>query len=314
MKTEKNKNSNPKTLILFSVITIILGVAFVFKTTKEKEKVMENLNVLAFNNFEDEKSKKFDYELFIKEGIITDSISKAKFNKHRKNVMRKISNLELERKNKKEIELKKLNKRLNELKKVLKYLDTLELSPCRFKLKVLDSKIHPMANITYDTTYNAISINYFKNNTASFVHEATHAYQFTKGDIAFAQKTKTKYDDEINKELPLAVDLFDEVSAYRAQYAYDPVTVKSLSSSHKINVLEDINAVWVRNIRNNHPNVKEEDVYLYKRPHVALDTVNIYTSVHELCDLYIDNKWFCRLHGPLVLKDYGIISYLDCNK
>ena len=45
-----------------------------------------------------------------------------------------------------------------------------------------------------------------------FVHEVTHAGQFETGDIAFNAETGGT----------LAQDIYDEIAAYQAQFAYDP--------------------------------------------------------------------------------------------
>jgi len=68
--------------------------------------------------------------------------------------------------------------------------------------------------------------------TALFVHETTHDGQFETGDIAFDSKTGNT----------LAQDIYDEVAAYKAQWAYDASTVGGLQSSN------DITPSWVQGI------------------------------------------------------------------
>ena len=76
-----------------------------------------------------------------------------------------------------------------------------------------------------------ISINF--GNTANFVHEATHAAQFESNDMGFDKDGAT-----------LGQDVFDEISAYKAQYAFDPSSVSGISSS-RANSFSSITSDWV---------------------------------------------------------------------
>ena len=73
--------------------------------------------------------------------------------------------------------------------------------------------------VTLNTSTNVIDIK--SGSTSNFVHEMTHAGQFEAGDMAFDSKTGNT----------LAQDIYDEVSAYKAQFAYNPSSVSGLTST-----------------------------------------------------------------------------------
>ena len=92
--------------------------------------------------------------------------------------------------------------------------------------------------VTYSSSTGNIVINY--GTTANFVHETTHAGQFESGDIAF----------DIRTGEPYGADVFDEISAYQAQFGYSPVSISRLTSSSTANSFADINTSWVQGLTN----------------------------------------------------------------
>lgn len=92
--------------------------------------------------------------------------------------------------------------------------------------------------VTLNTETNIIDIKFGSGNTANFVHEATHAGQFEKGDMAFDSKSG----------MTLAQDIHDEVSAYKAQYAYDPSSISGLPSTSYANSFGTITTSWVQGL------------------------------------------------------------------
>ena len=72
-----------------------------------------------------------------------------------------------------------------------------------------------------------------------FVHEVTHAGQFETGDIAFNAETGGT----------LAQDIYDEIAAYQAQFAYDPGSISGLSSTHVANSFGAITPSWVQGLK-----------------------------------------------------------------
>ncbi len=95
-----------------------------------------------------------------------------------------------------------------------------------------------MGGLTYDHGTGVITIGY--NGTANFVHEVTHGGQFESGDVAFLQSGGT-----------IGQDVYDEIAAYSAQYAYSPSSVSGLTSSSTVNSFADITASWVQGIVHN---------------------------------------------------------------
>ncbi|TDO67868.1 RHS repeat-associated protein, partial [Flavobacterium chryseum] len=127
-----------------------------------------------------------------------------------------------------------LNERIGSMNGTLGNLGTLEASSQSYSLNVLS------AGSTGDTSYDPASgdVVISFSGTANFVHESTHAGQFESGDIAF--------DSASGK--PYASDTGDEISAYKAQYAFDPASVSGLTSSASVNSSAGINANWLQNV------------------------------------------------------------------
>lgn len=95
----------------------------------------------------------------------------------------------------------------------------------------------------------AVVINYMPG-TANFVHEARHGAQVLSGDVGFSSSGKTTH-----------MDLYDEVSAYKAQVAY----------SNEMSV-KDVNAGWVYTLHDTDGN------YPYQEPSYSQFPVNKSTS------------------------------------
>ena len=90
--------------------------------------------------------------------------------------------------------------------------------------------------VTFNTSTNVIDIKF--GGTANFLHETTHAGQFETGDIAFDSKTGNT----------LAQDVYDEVAAYKAQFAYNPSSVSGLTSTSVANSFGTITSSWVQGL------------------------------------------------------------------
>ncbi|MBD5174895.1 MAG: hypothetical protein HDT06_03655 [Bacteroidales bacterium] len=58
----------------------------------------------------------------------------------------------------------------------------------------------------------------------------------------------THSPDALNHKNTLGQDLFDEISAYKAQYAFNPSIVTDISSSIGIKRISDITTDWLQNI------------------------------------------------------------------
>jgi hypothetical protein len=91
--------------------------------------------------------------------------------------------------------------------------------------------------VTLNTSTNVIDIKF--GGTANFVHEMTHAGQFETGDMAFNRSDGRQ---------TLAQDIYDEVVAYKAQFAYSPSSVSGLTSTSVANSFSAITPAWVQGI------------------------------------------------------------------
>lgn len=124
--------------------------------------------------------------------------------------------------------------RVASLNTSLNTMGTLESSSQVYSLSKIASG--ETGGVTLNTETSAISINY--GSTANFVHEMTHAGQFETGDIAFDSKSG----------MTLAQDVYDEVSAYKAQFAYSPSSVSGLTSTSVANSFGTITPSWVQGL------------------------------------------------------------------
>lgn len=122
--------------------------------------------------------------------------------------------------------------RIYNLNTTLGTMNTLENSSQVYRLSGTTGSI---GGLKLSTTDNVLVIDY--SGTANFVHEITHAGQFEVGDVAFDSKSG----------LSLAQDIFDETSAYRAQFAYSPSSVSGLASP-PINGSYNIIPQWVQGL------------------------------------------------------------------
>ena len=91
-----------------------------------------------------------------------------------------------------------------------------------------------IGGLTFDPATSIISINF--EGTYNFVHELTHAGQFETGDMAFSN------DGTIFQ------DVYDEMAAYKAQFAYSPSSVSSLVSVSTANSFDAITPSWVQGV------------------------------------------------------------------
>ncbi|HMS29842.1 MAG TPA: hypothetical protein PKD32_08325 [Saprospiraceae bacterium] len=101
--------------------------------------------------------------------------------------------------------------RVNSLNSTISTFKTLEGSSQGYSLKTGAGEV---GGTYYDNASGNVVIDF--SNTANFVHEVTHAGQFESGNLAFDPNTP---------QGSYAQDLFDEVSAYKAELAYSGSSV-----------------------------------------------------------------------------------------
>jgi RHS repeat-associated protein len=76
-------------------------------------------------------------------------------------------------------------------------------------------------------------------NTANFVHETPHGGQYESGDLAFINGHK----------LPVLHDVYDELAAYKAEYAFSPQDVVGLSADKPVSNLASLTVDWVGSLK-----------------------------------------------------------------
>ena len=127
-----------------------------------------------------------------------------------------------------------LGKRISSLNSSLETLGVLESSDQVYSLSQITDGSN--GGVTLNTETNTINISF--GGTANFVHEATHAGQFESGDMAFSSTSG----------LSLGQDVYDEIAAYKAQFAYKPSSVSGLTSTSVANSFGSITHSWVQGL------------------------------------------------------------------
>ena len=120
-----------------------------------------------------------------------------------------------------------LSGRVESLNSTIETFGVLESSSQGYSLSKVGAE---QSATSLNTENNLIDIAF--DGTSTFVHEVTHAGQFESGDLGFDSSTGAS----------LLQDLSDEVSAYKAQFGYDPSKVATASG------FSDITPDFVSNI------------------------------------------------------------------
>ncbi|WP_158655097.1 hypothetical protein [Flavivirga eckloniae] len=325
MTFRKIKEIYQKILTVFSLLIAIIGIGFLLKTI-EKEELRENFDIMAFEIFDKKDLETKNYYSIIKSGDVIERGSIEKYNSHKKKIQNEYSRV-IKKKGRLERRLEKIKslgssnkKRTNKIKKIeyrindlsvrkdclnliSRNLKALESSTDIFKLNELP--INALSgNLTYDYKNDTVLINYISGQTYSFIHEATHAYQFYAGYIVFVKNTK----------LPTALDIPDEVWAYRAQYAYDPMGVKRMTSNKKINGIEDIDEDWVLNIKNLKAPKGDPRGKPYQRDYIYKEKKDINTTLGELLERNKDIAYYDKIIKLEDLLSIPSIRKLIANK
>ncbi|MBO5444049.1 MAG: RHS repeat-associated core domain-containing protein [Muribaculaceae bacterium] len=166
--------------------------------------------------------------------------------------------------------------RIASLDNTLSTMNTLENSDQGYSLSKASGNIGGVSL----TDNNIIDISYVNGDVSNFVHEVTHAGQFETGDIAFSTGGGGTY----------LVDIHDEISAYQAQFAFEPKSLRNLNPSENIANYSQINDSWVKGI--------------------IVDSVNIYTPASP----YNVGYGNVRIDSPIVFLGFAYRSnnnYMD---
>lgn len=185
-----------------------------------------------------------------------------------------------------------MQERVNSLNGTIGNLGALEASDQVYALK---SGAGEEGGTTYDPSTGNIVFSY--DGTANFVHETTHGGQFESGDIAFDTKTG----------MPYGGDVFDEVSAYKAQFGYSPSSVSRLTSSSTAKSFGGITTSWVQGI------TKSDGSKIYApggSANTGISPVNMSTNRDGLIKAYPHQKSvLSTAPASFTLKDIPTIYY-----
>jgi hypothetical protein len=131
-------------------------------------------------------------------------------------------------------EITLLKDRLAGLDKIIRIIHMLEKSDDEY---ILRSAHKAEGSLSYDTHKKCIVLTV--GSTANFIHEITHAAQYEAGEIIFDAALDKSY----------LQDLYDEVEAYQAQFAYDPASVAALMAGSVARSPEQITTQWVAGLQ-----------------------------------------------------------------
>lgn len=155
-----------------------------------------------------------------------------------------------------------LRQRLSTLTACLDTLSILQHSTQEYRIKDTTGR---EGNTYYDGNGRII---FAIANVDNFVHETTHGGQFETGSTAYNRLTGKA----------IANDVFDEISAYKAQFAFDPGSVERLAPAIPIHSMEDMTVTWLLNLRN-------DTGYVYRNL-VGLIAVDIHSRRDSLMAAY----------------------------
>jgi hypothetical protein len=181
--------------------------------------------------------------------------------------------------------------RLNSLNGTLSNLSTLENSTQVYELK---SGAGEEGGMTYDPKTGNVVFSF--EGTANFVHETTHGGQFERGEIAFNKNTGRT----------LAQDLYDEVAAYQAQFAYSPSSVSGLTSTSVASSFGTITPAWVQGI------TKIDGTTPYARGgdyNTGIISVNINSTKAELKQAYPYDIGLKLMPDTFTLRNFPYTYY-----
>jgi hypothetical protein len=179
-------------------------------------------------------------------GLIIDSLGLDRWNREKQNIINEKTALmnqiaaitnkaSLNGWNNKKLaaELGDLHDRITSLNGTLDNLSRLETSS---QVYALGTDTQGEGGMIYDSGSRKVIFNV--GSTANFVHETTHGGQFENREIAFNKATGKA----------LAEDLYDETSAYKAQFAFDSSSISKLKSNWVAHTMKDITPDWVQNL------------------------------------------------------------------
>jgi hypothetical protein len=182
-------------------------------------------------------------------------------------------------------------------------LDSLRESIQRYGISYIDSSPGYMS---YDIPNDIVYFNIQKDNVANFIHETTHGAQFQQGEIVFRD---TLISDRKTIVDGVGDDLDNELEAYRAQFAYDRLSVADLPDKYTHPAsLDGITGQWLLGLTN-------ADGYhqLYMpngREGIAAQPINIFSTKKDMEAAYPLALCLKRLGNDYVLgNDPHYLNY-----
>ena len=160
-------------------------------------------------------------------------------------------------------------RRLGGINQSLANISLLETSSQVYSLNKTTENI---GGLSLDLATNIISFC----STENFIHEIVHGVQFEKNELAFSKTNGAQF----------CQDVFDEIEAYKAQYYYNPGSIKYLNEDQTIKSIDDINSSWLYGIRFNNINIYAPGSFL----NIGVAPVNINTRKEGLIKVYPNNN------------------------
>jgi len=154
-------------------------------------------------------------------GMVIDSTSQTQWNEQKQAVQNEIASLVKNNTNDEN------DDRIASLQGSLTNMETLENSDQVYSLAAASCD---EGQVKLDVSTGKIVIEF--KGTANFVHEVTHGAQYESGEIGFNKNTGRV----------VGQDLWDEASAYKAQYNYNPSSIRTVNNASEITPL------WVQGI------------------------------------------------------------------
>jgi hypothetical protein len=183
-----------------------------------------------------------------------------------------------------------LGERISSLNSSLKSMGELESSDQVYSLTSISSG--EKGGVTLNAETNVINIS-FDGTTASFVHETAHAGQFETHDIAFNSTNGAS----------IAHDVYDEVSAYKAQFAYSSSSVSGLTSTSVVNSFGNITPSWVQGLDGGTHYVPGGGA------NTGISPLNINSTKADFMKAYPNNAGIKTLPTSFILKNSSNIYY-----
>ena len=204
------------------------------------------------------------------------------------------------------VDVYSLGHRIAILNAILENLQLLENSrQTTYALQFIDSP--NISQTVYDFKHDKIVFYIAKWDTGNFIHESTHGIQFEKGGIVYPKHpdSLTRFSDTTTAGI--GDDYDDEIAAYVAEFAYDPVSVAGLpSATSKVHSFEDISALWLIGL-------SSVGIEPYRfGAGIAMSPVTVNSSIKALQDAYPLSRHWTRYDGseqPLKSKSYLYKTY-----